>query len=140
MTSLKLEAINRQLNEYRAELRYLGSSALSPEGDTDAGSIEARDLIISSGDISDVDGLYALAEYAKTGADVLFVMNFPGYLLREHGDDLNEAGVGLGFAYGARKYFDVSYTELKSKTDKAISIRVFLIHILHLPVSLLLLE
>lgn len=119
MTSLKLEAINRQLNECRAELKYLGSEDRpSSIGDVDAGSAEARKLIISSGDISDVDGLYALAEYAKTGADVLFVMNFPAYLMREEGADLKEAGVGTGFNYGARKYFDISYTELSSKTEK----------------------
>ncbi len=37
-------------------------------------------LIISSGNISDVYGFFALAEYAKTGADVLFVMNYPAYI------------------------------------------------------------
>lgn len=37
-------------------------------------------LIISTGDVSDVDGFYALAEYAKTGADCLFIMNYPAYV------------------------------------------------------------
>jgi hypothetical protein len=32
-------------------------------------------LIITSGDISDIDGFLALAEYAKTGADALFVID-----------------------------------------------------------------
>ncbi len=40
----------------------------------------SKNLIISSGDISDVDGFYALACYAKTGSDVLFVMNYPAYV------------------------------------------------------------
>ena len=32
------------------------------------------------GDISYCDGFYALAEYAKCDADVLFVMNYPAYI------------------------------------------------------------
>lgn len=39
----------------------------------------AGNLIITTGDISDVDGFYALAKYAETGADVIFIMNYPAY-------------------------------------------------------------
>jgi hypothetical protein len=39
-----------------------------------------KELIISTGDISDVDGFYALIEYGKSGKDCLFIMNYPGYI------------------------------------------------------------
>ena len=52
-------------------------------------------LIISTGDISDVDGFYALMEYAKTGADVLFIMNYPGYV--EGSSHPTEDGLGFNF-------------------------------------------
>ncbi len=37
-------------------------------------------VVVLSGDISDVDGFYALAKYAQSGLDVVFVMNYPAYL------------------------------------------------------------
>jgi hypothetical protein len=39
-----------------------------------------HELIISPGDISEVDALFALAKYAKTGPDVLNVMNYTAHL------------------------------------------------------------
>ena len=67
-----------------------------------------KQLIISSGDISDVDGFFALAEYAKTGADVLYVMNYPAYLdvnpSEAEGDAAYESlHPGLGYKYSARE-------------------------------------
>ena len=65
---------------------------------------QERRLIISTGDISDVDGFLALAEYAKTGADVLFVMNYPAYVGVGAGDvdpGYAEANPGLGYRYSA---------------------------------------
>jgi len=63
-----------------------------------------RKLIINSGDISDADGFYAIAKYAKdTDADVLFIMNYPGYMRMEHIDP----GVqeqGLGYRYDTGTY------------------------------------
>ena len=41
----------------------------------------SRPLIVLSGDISDVDGFYGLAKYAQSGADVLFCMTYPAYVL-----------------------------------------------------------
>jgi len=61
-------------------------------------------LIISSGDISDVDGLYAIAKYAFTGCDVLFVMNYPAYINED--SDVGPLLPGLGY-----KYKTVSYLE-----------------------------
>ena len=58
------------------------------------GNNVGKKLIISTGDISDVDGFYALMEYAKTDADVLFIMNYPGYVEGSH-----ESGYGLGFNF-----------------------------------------
>ena len=93
-----------------------------------------RRLIISSGDISDVDGFLALAEYSKvrmlllnvaiyllhhievlylsncvyietlwipkTGADVIFVMNYPAYIGEETADESYHIHhPGLGYKY-----------------------------------------
>ena len=63
-------------------------------------------LIITSGDVSDVDGFLALAEYAKTGADVLYVMNYPAYLGDDAGgadEDFETTHPGLGFRYGVEQ-------------------------------------
>ncbi len=52
-----------------------------------------------SGIVSDVDGFLALAEYAKTGSDVLFIMNYPAYVgVAEHEVDASyaESNPGLG--------------------------------------------
>ena len=57
------------------------SSGVHAGGSADhAGATRSRKIIISTGDVSDVDGFMALAEYARTGADVLFVMNYPAYV------------------------------------------------------------
>ena len=64
----------------------------------------AQSLIISAGDISDVDGLFALAEYSKAGADVLFVMNYPAYIgVAEKDVNAGYASdnPGLGYRYSA---------------------------------------
>ena len=64
-------------------------------------------LIISTGDVSDVDGFYALAEYAKTGADCLFIMNYPSYVDDPPIPNKNNKGdpgllsPGLGYSYPA---------------------------------------
>ena len=61
---------------------------------------KSKTLIVSTGDISDVDGFMALAKYAQSGCDVMFIMNFPAYL----GIDASEnktTEVGLGFKYGS---------------------------------------
>lgn len=73
----------------------------------------ARRFIISSGDISDVDGLYALAKYAATGADVMFVMNYPAYLGVSDGSD-ELLSPGKGYKYGTQLFLDAfsgSYSE-----------------------------
>ena len=50
--------------------------------------IAGGDLIITTGDLSDVDGFLALAEYFKTGKDVMYILNYPAYL----GEDLYLGG------------------------------------------------
>lgn len=64
----------------------------------------SKTLIISSGDISDVDGFYALAKYAATNADVIFIMNYPAYLNHNHEDD--EVQNGLGYVYETTRLFE----------------------------------
>ena len=86
-------------------------------------------LIISSGDISDVDGYFALVEYAKTGADVLFVMNYPAYIgvqdsevdpaysmqtSRDADILYSEQNPGLGYKYSVR---DVLENLMSPETD-----------------------
>ena len=68
-----------------------------------------KKLIISTGDVSDVDGFLALAEYAKTGSDVLFIMNYPAYVgVAESEIDVSyaERNPGLGYKYSARELLE----------------------------------
>lgn len=63
-------------------------------------------LIISTGDVSDVDGFYALSVYAKTGADCLFIMNYPSYvadpaMTNSNKSDPGKLPPGLGYQYPA---------------------------------------
>ena len=73
---------------------------------TSAAVVEAREpLIITTGDVSDIDGFLALAEYSKTGSDVMFIMNYPAYIaVNEAAVDLayDESNPGLGFKYNAK--------------------------------------
>ena len=69
--------------------------------------MDQKCLIISTGDVSDVDGFYALAEYAKSGADCLFIMNYPAYVdVKTPAPMKNgESGLlasGLGYQYPAQ--------------------------------------
>eukprot|EP00291_Cryptomonas_curvata_P009532 CAMPEP_0172202078 /NCGR_PEP_ID=MMETSP1050-20130122/30413_1 /TAXON_ID=233186 /ORGANISM="Cryptomonas curvata, Strain CCAP979/52" /LENGTH=1356 /DNA_ID=CAMNT_0012879911 /DNA_START=122 /DNA_END=4192 /DNA_ORIENTATION=+ len=76
----------------------LGSESASHEG--------RKTLIVSTGDISDIDGFFALSEYAKTGADVVFVMNYPAYInVKEDKEDtkFDVSNPGLGYKYDARR-------------------------------------
>jgi len=64
---------------------------------------QKKKLIISSGDISDADGFYAISQYAKdTDADVLFIMNYPAYMNtdKDYGIQAN----GLGYRYDTETY------------------------------------
>ena len=66
-----------------------------------------NNLVISTGDISDADGFLALAEYAKTGADVLFIMNYPAYVGVDKVDpQYADKNLGLGYMYSAKEVLD----------------------------------
>ncbi len=72
-------------------------------------SRSAKNLIISTGDVSDVDGFLALAEYAKTGSDVMFIMNYPAYVgVAENEVDTAyaELNPGLGYKYSAKEVLE----------------------------------
>ena len=78
-----------------------------------------KNLIITTGDISDVDGFIALAEYAKTGSDVLFIMNYPAYLYYPDDDtqkDKEYDNKYSGFTYGFKTFFE--YQQEQYKTNK----------------------
>ena len=76
-----------------------------------------RRLIISSGDISDVDGLYAIAKYAYTECDVLFIMNYPAYLGVK--TNIEKLGSGLGYRYDTKTFLDAF--EANKKINKSAS-------------------
>jgi len=75
-------------------------------------------LIISTGDISDVDGFYALAKYAQSGADVLFIMNYPAYLNPTNYNVCEELELGLGFRYNTAAYLKTCNNELNNLPDQ----------------------
>jgi hypothetical protein len=62
-------------------------------------------LIVSTGDISDVDGFLAIARYAQTDADVLFVMNYPAYTQWDT-KPLRERGFGQGYEFGVEEFLN----------------------------------
>ena len=71
-------------------------------------------LIISTGDISDVDGFLALAEYARTGSSCLFIMNYPAFLdpsISESHPETKNAD-GLGFTYGCHTVMPNKHSSL----------------------------
>ena len=70
---------------------------------------QAKCLIITTGDISDVDGFFAVAEYAKTGSDVLFIMNYPAYIgvdSTDADDNYADLNPGLGYKYCTNQILD----------------------------------
>ena len=95
-----MKALDAEMAKCKQELRYLGAVPIVDPN--------AKRLIISTGDITDVDGFCALAEYAKSGADVLFVMNYPGYLGCRPDETCNECAEGLGFTYGVNEFLTMT--------------------------------
>ena len=108
-----LSPMNQAEMNSHPEVVSLLKKAVAAQGNGQEGSVylmsdlitynkKTTPLIISTGDISDVDGLFALAEYCKTGADVIFIMNYPAYLGVSQNDvDPNYADTnpGLGYKY-----------------------------------------
>jgi hypothetical protein len=107
MSSLKIGAIDKQIQECQSELNFLGPQYSA-----------SKSLIISTGDISDVDGFYALAQYAKTDADVLFIMNYPAYLGSGINSSEDAKALGLGYEYDTSLYLKYSNILLKTAEDE----------------------
>ena len=82
-------------------------------------------LILSSGDISDVDGFFALAEYARSGASCVFIMNYPQFLdpSIDAAEPESRNEDGLGFTYGVHEVYvdkiSPEYTEWHQKRYRA---------------------
>jgi hypothetical protein len=75
-------------------------------------------LITHAGDMGDVDGFYALAEYAKTGADVLFILNYPAYFNVEYSNALQtENAHGLGYTYSTHSVLEVTRLRFSEKKE-----------------------
>ena len=88
-----MQAIDAELSRCQEQLRML----TAPVG---------RKLIISTGDISDADGFFALAKYAQTGADVLFIMNYPAYIDTPLDEKESECPFGMGYRYNIQTITD----------------------------------
>jgi len=106
-------ALSAELRRCESELFYLGAN----DGELNA----KKQLIISTGDISDVDGFYALAEYAKSGAAVLFIMNYPAYLSVEKDKVPPENGFGKGFVYSTKTFLDATDQKIRELESKSMS-------------------
>ena len=75
-------------------------------------------LIISTGDISDIDGFFALNEYVKTDNKVLFVLNYPAYLNNVEIEKETINDNGLGYVYNSNILFEeVRELEIMKKNN-----------------------
>jgi hypothetical protein len=101
-----MDAINDLLANRRSSLTNLSPTVENKGG---AGAPHSRKIIVTTGDVSDVDGFMALAEYARTGADVVFVMNYPAYIgVAEEDEDKDyaENNPGKGYRYSAKNVLE----------------------------------
>ena len=76
-------------------------------------------LIVSTGDICDVDGLLALALYARSKADLLFIMNYPAYIGVQNGTPEKENDHGLGYTYDTTTFLNKSTPSSDSPNKKS---------------------
>lgn len=105
----KRHLLEAEIATCERELGFLGAAV------REDGVKKKRDLIISTGDISDIDGFFALAKYAQTGADVIFVMNYPAYL--DHTDKFKEMDPGLGYRYNTTTFLESSHKNIEAGID-----------------------
>jgi hypothetical protein len=109
----KRDALAAELLRCQRELQ-----ALSGTGARYLGAEEAeakKTLIITTGDVSDVDGFFALAEYAKTGASVLFITNYPHYVGLKPDTPRQENEFGLGYTYNEDTFIQESKKAFTAK-------------------------
>jgi len=108
----KLESLSAELSRCHKELIFLKSRPLPTD--------PSNTLIISTGDVSDVDGFLALAKYATTGATVLFIMNYPNYIDTppQSPSQLTDPYLnapGLGYTYDEQTYLRLSESNIGTK-------------------------
>lgn len=71
-------------------------------------------LIITTGDISDIDGFICLADYVKnTDADILFIMNYPAYFNYDY-DKKDDSDIQYGFNYGLKELLEKTFERYKN--------------------------
>jgi hypothetical protein len=107
----------RQMKLFKERLEAMNRKLEGANDNIDASvATSSKQLIIVSGDISDVDGFYGLAKYAQIGADVLFVMNYPAYLSEtiEYNAPCTENELGLGYTYGLKAVKDITRDKYSS--------------------------
>jgi ADP-sugar diphosphatase len=116
----KRDALAAELLRCQRELQALGGTGARYLGAEEAEA--KKTLIITTGDVSDVDGFFALAEYAKTEATVLFIMNYPHYVGVTTHTPSQENKLGLGYTYDEGTYIQASE---KSLTEKGASLESY---------------
>ena len=116
--------LNQGFQALRDRLRNISDKLKHGVGQSSyLSDLNTKNLIISTGDISDVDGFIALAKYAQSGADVLFIMNYPAYLDPRMGGTIKkderlteDDKSGLGFNFTTQQYLhNTPYLKLISK-------------------------
>lgn len=89
--------------------------------------MSSSQLIISTGDISDVDGFLSITEYSmKTQSDLLFIMNYPAFLGVDYDKENDETDEFKGFNYGLKQILKTSFglldpNEYKNNRNENIS-------------------
>jgi len=112
-------ALNKLTTIIESKYNTLGPKRVYEEDDVISAFRKSNNLIISTGDISDIDGFLALNKYATSGADCLFIMNFPAYINTEYSEPEFEAkNPGLGFKYSAANAFGTTQDETYNKFMK----------------------
>lgn len=92
-----------------------------------------KKLIISTGDISDIDGFFALAEYAKIpDTDVMFIMNYPAYM-RDYRHKI--LSFGEGYNYDIATFIKEHKEEMKD-LDLRVSINDYRDHFTGLAIQM----
>jgi len=82
--------------------------------------MNVKDVIITTGDITDADGFIAFAEYVKNSdADIIYILNYPAFLHYNSykNVDNDKDDIYLGFTYGLGEYLEALKINIDNKKD-----------------------
>ena len=83
-----------------------------------------RRIIQVAGDISDIDGMYALHLYGASGVDVMWVMNYPAYIAEQKEDpDFERRMPGLGFRFGCEEVLQAKHKGTPGAFEQLMQVR-----------------